>query len=129
MIKGIEHIGIAASDTTALANWYCETLGFRIVSRSDDTPPSYFVAAPNGTMLEIISAEGAPRTEHDPRDPGIRHICIGVEDFEETVAELEQKGVTFTGAVIDLPGGGNVLFFTDPEGNLLHLVHRPEPLV
>ncbi len=129
MIKGIEHIGIAARDTTALANWYCETLGFRIVSQSDDTPPSYFVAAPNGTMLEIISAEEAPRTDHDPRDPGIRHICIGVEDFEGTVAEREGKGVTFTGEVIDLPGGGNVVFFTDPERNLLHLVHRPEPLV
>lgn len=129
MIKGIEHIGIAARDTTALADWYCETLGFRIVSRSDDTPPSYFVAAPNGTMLEVISANQAPRTEHDPRDAGIRHICIGVEDFEETVAELKGKRVTFTGEVIDLPSGGKVVFFTDPEGNLLHLVHRPEPFV
>lgn len=129
MIKGIEHIGIAARDTTALADWYCETLGFRIVSRSDDTPPSYFVAAPNGTMLEIISANQAPQAEHDPRDPGIRHIAIAVDDFEGTVAELKGKGVTFTGEVIDLPGGGNVVFFTDAEGNLLHLVHRPEPFV
>ena len=129
MIKGIEHIGIAAKDTTALAHWYCDTLGFRIVTQSNDTPPSYFVAAPNGAMLEIISANQAPPTEHEPRDPGIRHIAIGVDDFEGTVAELEAKDVTFTGDVINLPSGGKVVFFTDPEGNLLHLVHRPEPLV
>jgi len=129
MIKGIEHVGIAAQDTATLADWYCGTLGFRIVSESDDAPPSYFVAAPDGTMLEIISANQAPRAEHEPRDPGIRHICIGVDDFEGAVAELERKGVTFAGEVIDLPGGGNVVFFTDPEGNLLHLVSRPEPLV
>ncbi len=129
MIAGIEHIGIAAQDTTALADWYCGTLGFRIVSQSDDVPPSYFVAAPNDVMLEIISANRTPRADHEPSDPGIRHIAIGVDDFEGTVAELEQKGVTFAGEVIDLPGGGNVVFFTDPEGNLLHLVSRPEPLV
>jgi len=129
MIKGIEHIGIAARDTTALAEWYCETLGFRIVSQSDDTPPSYFVAAPNDAMLEIISASQAPRADHEPRDAGIRHICIGVDDFDAALAELEKKGVTFTGGVIDLPSGGKVVFFTDPEGNLLHLISRPEPLV
>jgi len=129
MITGIEHIGIAAEDTTALADWYCETLGFRIVSSSDDTPPSYFVAAPDDMMLEIISANESARTAHEPRDAGIRHIAISVNDFEGTVAELKRKGVTFTGEVIDLPGGGNVVFFTDPERNLLHLVNRPKPLV
>ena len=129
MIKGIEHIGIAARDTTALAQWYCETLSFRIVSQSGDTPPSYFVAAPNDAMLEIISANDAPRADHDPRDAGLRHIAIGVDDFEGTVAGLKEKGVTFTGEVIDLPTGGKVIFFADPEGNLLHLVHRPKPLV
>jgi len=129
MIKGIEHVGIAAKDTTALAHWYRDTLGFRIVTQSEETPPSYFVAAPNDAMLEIISANQAPRAHHDPRDAGLRHICIGVDDFEGVRAELKKKGVTFTGEVIDLPSGGNVVFFTDPEGNLLHLVHRPEPLV
>jgi len=129
MIRGIEHIGIAAKDTTALAEWYVRTLGFRIVTKSADTPPNYFVAAPNDAMLEIISANQAKRAEHEPRDPGIRHICIGVDDFAAAADDLQKKGVTFTGGVINLPSGGKVVFFTDPEGNLLHLVHRPEPLV
>jgi glyoxylase I family protein len=129
MITGVEHVGIAAKDTTALAKWYCEVVGFRIVTESADTPPNYFLAAPDGSMLEVIAANPNPPAKHEPRDAGIRHIALTVKDFGATVAELRKKGVNFAGEVIALPGGGNVVFFTDPEGDLLHLVSRPKPLV
>ena len=31
MICVVEHVAVAAKDTAALARWYCDTLGFRVV--------------------------------------------------------------------------------------------------
>jgi hypothetical protein len=39
---------------------------------------------------------------------------------------LLQHGVTFHEKINPAAGGGKVLFFEDIEGNLLHLVERPE---
>ena len=44
--------------------------------------------------------------------------------FPAAKAELEGRGLIFTGPSKPASGGGRVLFFQDPEGNLLHLVER-----
>ena len=89
MISGIEHTAIASPDPAVLAQWYVDTLGFVINYRGTS---AFFVKAPDGTMIEIIAAEGmkAPQTM---KSPGIRHIALTVDDFESTYAALKSKGV------------------------------------
>ena len=43
---------------------------------------NYFVRAANGTMLEIIPSVGE-RGSNQMKDPGIRHLAIEVDDFDE----------------------------------------------
>jgi hypothetical protein len=51
---------------------------------------------------------------------------LRVDSLTGTKAELEKRGVTFTEPVRPAAGAGSVLFFSDAEGNLLHMVERPK---
>jgi glyoxylase I family protein len=123
MIHGIEHAAIAAADVEALANWYVATLGFTINYRGST---AIFVKAPDGSMIEIIPASGA-RAENTLKTPGLRHLALTVTDFDSEYAALRRKNVAFVGEPVDSKGN-KVVFFTDPEGNYLHLLQRATPL-
>ncbi|QOY85516.1 VOC family protein [Paludibaculum fermentans] len=123
MILGIEHTAIASPDPAALAQWYVDTLGFVINYRGST---AFFVKAPNGTMIEIIPAEG-DRGGNTLKTPGLRHLALTVGDFEAALAELRAKNVHFLSEPSESKGN-KVVFFTDPEGNILHLLYRATPL-
>ena len=123
MIQGIEHTAIASADPQKLAQWYVDHLQFTINYNSGRT---VFVKAPNGYMIEIISAEGerAPQTL---KTPGIRHLAIAVKDLDSVYRRLLAEGVKFDGQPVEAKGN-KVVFFADPEGNYLHLLERQTPL-
>lgn len=123
MIRGIEHTAIATPNPAELAQWYVDALGFSINYQSAN---AVFVKAPDGSMIEFIRSEGekAARTQ---KSPGIRHLALTVEGFDEAYKELLKKGVAFIDDPIE-KNGNKVVFFTDPEGNYLHLLERQTPL-
>ena len=123
MVKGIEHTAIASADPGALADWYVNTLGFAVNYRGST---AVFVKAPDGTMLEIIPLEGN-RGPNMMRSPGLRHLALRVTEFDMVYAGLKEKGVSFLTEPSDSKGV-KVVFFTDPEGNILHLLQRSQPL-
>ena len=123
MFVGLEHTAIASPSPKRLAQWYADHLGFRINFEYDG---NYFVRAQNGSMLEIIPSEGA-RVEQKMRDEGIRHLAIEVTDFDAAHAALKAQGVNFTGQpYVNL--GNRLVFFTDCDGNFVHLIEREKPL-
>ncbi|HYV63833.1 MAG TPA: VOC family protein [Bryobacteraceae bacterium] len=123
MFAGLEHTAIASPSPVKLAQWYVDHLGFRINFEYDG---NYFVRAANGSMLEIIPSEGDPR-EQKMRDPGLRHLAVEVTDFDAAHAALKAQGVNFAGEPY-VNQGNRLVFFTDCDGNLLHLIQRPKPL-
>jgi glyoxylase I family protein len=121
----VEHLGLPARDPAALKDWYVNVLGAELVFDSGQKPPAYFVELPGGVMLEIYQGgPSLPDTGNNSR-AGWRHVALRVAAIEPVQADLAKKGVNFTEAVKPAAGGGRVLFFSDPEGNLLHLVERP----
>lgn len=118
MYKGIEHTAIASPNPEALAKWYVDTLGLRIVHRYDG---NVFVKAPDGTMLEIIPSVGDP-VKTEMKTPGIRHLAVAVDDFDAALEDLRSKGVEI-GNLVEV-GGNRLAFFNDSEGNILHLIYR-----
>lgn len=123
LFTGLEHTALASPEPKRLAQWYVDTLGFRINHEYDG---NFFVKAPDGAMLEIIPSQGdAPETAM--RTPGIRHIAVSVSDFDAGHEDLKAKGVKFLGEPLNLKGN-RLLFFADGDGNILHLISRPQPL-
>ena len=123
MFKGLEHTAIASPNPRALAQWYADNLEFKINFEYDG---NYFVRAQNGTMLEIIPSEG-DRTPQKMKDPGIRHLAIDVENFDDALAELRRKQVNFLTEPFNNQGN-RLVFFSDLDGNIVHLISRPKPL-
>jgi catechol 2,3-dioxygenase-like lactoylglutathione lyase family enzyme len=123
MFRGLEHTAIASPNPRKLAEWYADHLEFVI---NFEYSGNYFVRAKNGSMLEIIPSEGEP-VPPKMKDPGIRHLAIEVDGFDEALSELRKKNVSFVGEPIENQGN-RLAFFTDLDGNLLHLISRPKPL-
>lgn len=119
----LEHFGLAARDPQALKDWYVRVLGAAVVFAMKQTPPAFLLNL-GGTMIEIYAAASQSGVVSDNRLGGWRHVALKVASLDAAKAVLEQSGVIFTEPVKPAGGGGRVLFFQDPEGNLLHLVER-----
>jgi glyoxylase I family protein len=123
MFNGIEHFAIASANPRRLADWYTATLEFEITY---EYAGNYFIEAPNGGLIEIIPAEGEG-VQTGMRTPGMRHIAISVDDFEAARHQLAAQGVTFEGEPY-VSSGNRLVFFRDPDGNLIHLIRREKAL-
>lgn len=123
--SSVEHIGLAALNPTVLAAWYCDVLGAREIWNNGQQPPAVFLALPGGPILEIYPTDAAVPQTRDNRTAGWRHLALRVPNVETAQLELTRRGVVWTDPIKPAGGGGRVLFFADPEGNLLHLVERP----
>lgn len=129
MVQGIEHVAIVSHDTAALKDWYLKVFGGKVVY--DNGKGTYFVAFENGDMIEFVTA-----TDDKPADveksAGIRHIALAVdsESFDETVKILKADDrVEEVHDVSENAAGLKTYWFRDIEGNFMHLIYRPTPLV
>lgn len=119
-VYGIEHVGVVARDTEALATWYKETLGAVEVSRGTDEPTVIFLRFGGGALIELVPAGEASAVQ--PSDHV--HVCFSVRDIEAAERGLGERGVVLERSIFTVYEGSRVAFFRDPEGNLLQLAER-----
>lgn len=127
MIIGIEHTAIYAKDTKALADWYVKYLDAEIVY--DNGKGTYFVAFSNKSMIEICKNEAEENELTSLEKPGIRHIAITVDDFDAAVEKIKSANVEILKDASVSAKGIGTMFFRDIEGNILHFISRPAPLI
>lgn len=127
MITGIEHIAIYANDTKALSDWYVNMFDGEIVY--DNGKGTYFVAFKDKSMIEFCknTDENNELTALDK--PGIRHIALSVDNFDEAVAKVKGAEVEILKDAVVTEKGIGTMFFRDPEGNILHFISRVTPLI
>ena len=123
MFTGIEHFAIASPDPKHLADWYISHLEFKLLYESGG---NYFVEAGNGSLIEIIPSAG-DRLPAEIKTPGMRHIAITVENFDAAYQQLQRAGVVFLGEPYEVQGN-QLVFFSDADGNVVHLIHRGKAL-
>lgn len=127
MYSGIEHFAVAAKDTAKLSHWYRDLLGFTVAYDNKKEPPTFFVRLGAGSMLELIPASEAARQARRTNEPGMSHFAVSVGNFEAAQADLKAKGIELRD-VREASRGVKVGYFDDPEGNLVQIIYRPEPL-
>jgi glyoxylase I family protein len=119
---GIDHPAVAAEDVDALAEWYCNVLGYEEVFRADK--PVWILRAADGTLIEIMPRDDTARPQRTTWTPGWSHLAIRVCDFDAAQQSLDAAGVLWMGDEVVAMGGGRVRSFADPEGNMLQIVQR-----
>ncbi len=126
MVTGIEHTAIASPDPHKLAHWYVEHLDF-VINWQSPRSKTVFIKAADGSMIEIIESAPGTNPAEGMKTAGLRHLALAVNDFPSAHAKLVSKGVPFLTDVATVEGNTTV-FFTDLDGNILHLLHRETPL-
>ncbi len=125
----LEHVALLVADPAAMARWYEEHLGMRVV-RSHDTPtPARFVADAQGqSVLEIYSGS-LPLPDYAAMDPGLLHVAFASQDVAKDRARLIAAGATPVGEGTTTPSGDEFAMLRDPWGLALQLARRSTPLV
>jgi glyoxylase I family protein len=124
LFAGVDHLAIAALHPAALADWYCATLGFQVLSDNGKDRPTRILAGPAGGMIEMMPDDETPPVTRDLFDRGISHLAIRVCSLEAALTRLSALGVEVAEPV-PAAGGGRVASFRDPEGNVVQVVERP----
>ena len=126
----IEHLALQIPDPAAMADWYCENLGFT-VKRSADTPvPVRFIADDSGnTILEIYNNPKATMPDYFSMDPLLLHIAFACDDVPATFEILKAAGAKEITAPEFLDNGDHLAMLRDPWGVAVQLVNRAEPFV
>ncbi len=128
MVTGIEHVGLYAKDSKALADWYIDMFGCTI-AYENPAKGTYFVAFPDKSMIEICKCEKASCRKPELTQSGLRHLALTVEDFDAVVAKLKEAKTEIVADEVTSSSGVKTIFFRDAAGNILHLISRPAPLI
>src|SRR3954452_14595919 len=113
-ITGVDFVTVPAQDIEESERFYGETLGLPFVKRWGNMPGVEFQA---GNLTIAVMDPTAFGQEFRPH--GVP-LAFQVDDVAAAKAQLEEKGVTFLGDIID-SGVCHQAIFRDPAGNTLDL--------
>jgi predicted enzyme related to lactoylglutathione lyase len=122
LVTGVDFVGLPTRNLDVAVEFYGTTVGL---------PRSVYLKERNNAEFEtgnltlsVFDAEGF----------GLEHrvnpnaMALHVDDVAQARAALEQRGVEFSGEILDT-GVCHMAFFSDPDGNALMLHHRYAPRV
>ena len=145
----LDHVALMVSDLEASLRFYRDLLGFEVLSpeehqggpidemvKIEGVHMREYRLVPPGGVNGYQRGEGAGQITLDliqwitPTSPQGRvainhvpsaHLCFGVENLPAVYNRLKNEGVEFVSPPVRFSGEGewHVLFFYDPDGNLL----------
>ncbi len=127
----IEHFAIIVKDPPAVAQWYTDNLGMRVVRAGG--PPNYttFIAdETNQVMIEIYYNASAPVPDYASMDPLVVHLAfVAIGDIREQINRLLAAGATLYSDVSVTPFGDDLAMLRDPWGFSIQLARRKNPMI
>jgi glyoxylase I family protein len=124
-----EHYALNLAAPHAIANWYVETLGCRLVFKLDSEPFTVFLGDSQGRVFwEIYRNPRAPFSDVRDVDPAIYHLAFAVEDVDAVKAKVVAAGGSFI-EEIRSDSGSYLVMLRDPWGIALQLCRRVPPFL
>jgi methylmalonyl-CoA/ethylmalonyl-CoA epimerase len=145
-IKRIDHVAILVDDMDKTLSFWQEALGielshiedvpaeqarvaFLLVGTPRDAPASPGV--PSHTEIELVqptTGDSGLARYLEKRGPGMQHICLEVDDIEEMLSRLKEKGVQLINETPVIGMGGKKYAFIHPKsanGVMVELYELP----
>ena len=128
-VLSVEHIACNVSDPVAIAAWYVEHLGMRIVRSVPTAPHIHFLADAGGrVVIEMYSNPADPVPDYKSMHPLRLHLAFAADDPDTARAALVGAGATFVDEQT-LADGSRLLMLRDPWGLAIQLCKRTTPLL
>lgn len=124
----IEHVAFNVADPVAVAAWYCEHFGLRIVRHIPQPAQTHFLADPEFMVLEIYCNPPDQVPDYGSMDPLLLHLAFTSLDPTADTKRLIAAGATLVEET-QLPDGSHLVMLRDPWGLAVQLCQRAKPLV
>lgn len=123
-IRQIHHIAVIGSDYQVSKDFYCDVLGFTLLSevyRAERDSWKADLALNDNYIIELFSFPAPAARPSRPEACGLRHLAFQVDDIDLSVKQLAEKGVACETVRIDPYTQSRFTFFQDPDGLPLEL--------
>jgi predicted enzyme related to lactoylglutathione lyase len=122
----LAYVRVFVTDFERAVRFYTESLGMIPGFRSDEMRWCQFQTGEASLAIECIEPDAEDAGDGaDPEDevgPRFVAVSLQVPDIDEAYQELTAKGVEFLGPPQQMPWGGMLAHFKDPDGNVLTLL-------
>ena len=129
----IDHVAIAVKDLDDALAFYRDALGLEVTGRREVPAEGVEIAflPTDDTEIELISPldpENSIGRFLEKRGEGIHHLCVGVEDIEAAVAQLQDEGARVLSEIKSHADGTQYVFVhpKSTHGVLMELYQKPE---
>ena len=130
----IDHLGIAVHSIEEAKKLFQETLGLKFegsetVAEQKVTTAFFPVGDSEVELLESTAPDGPIAKYLEKRGEGIQHIAFRVENIEEALAELKEKGIRLIDEKPRKGAGGAKIAFLHPKsthGVLIEISERDD---
>ena len=119
-IKHIDHIGIAVKSIEEAGRFFTDVLGLRLekvetVAEQKVNTGFFPITDSELELLESTDPDGPVAKFIDARGEGVQHIAFRVEDIDDALRELKEKGVRLIDQEPRKGAGGARIAFIHPK--------------
>lgn len=117
-LNAVNHIAIICSEYERSLRFYCDILGFEVLSEEYRAERQSMMTklALNGLyLIELFTFPNSPERLTNPEACGLRHLAFTVDDVDSVLQELDAKGYPHEPLRIT-PLGERLFFMKDPDG-------------
>jgi len=123
-MASIDHVHIHASDPAKTIEFYESFFGAKVIKEIESVGRKLTIMSlgdkSNLSILHVPSAVEKPK----PEMASIEHIGIEVENIEELINRLKEKGFIFPVDLTQSSTGVKIAFFLGPDNVYLELLER-----
>jgi len=131
-IKRIEHVGVIVRDVEASRKLWEDCFGIPLGGTEANSIRKLALYPVGESMVELIAGT-TPDSKHQRMvaegKGGLNHICFEVEDIDQALAELKEKGIPLIDQVPRIGHAGCRIAFLEPsatESCLIELAELPK---
>jgi methylmalonyl-CoA/ethylmalonyl-CoA epimerase len=131
-ILKIDHLGIAVNDIEQGKKFWSDILGLHFegaetIAEQKVTTAFFPVGESEVELLESTSPDGPVAKFIEKKGTGFQHVAFRVENIDEALSELKEKGIQLIDQVPRIGAGGARIAFLHPKatgGVLVELCER-----
>jgi glyoxylase I family protein len=126
----LEHVAINVEDPAAMAKWYSDNLGMKVVREGPPPANMRFISDSGGNMmLELYNNPPDQVPDYPSMDPLSLHIAFMVDDVKAIISKLTAAGATIAVDINTTPAGDELVILRDPWGVPIQFLKRARPML